>query len=67
MVEFFNTIYKPETPVHIAYRAGYSGSEKIVITDIKGLKNTIDTEKEKNLFLVFVGPCLTDTAKAHRH
>ncbi|NLD37725.1 MAG: hypothetical protein GX654_12735 [Desulfatiglans sp.] len=67
MVEFFNAVYKPDTPVHIVYRAGYSGSEKIVITDIKGLKNTIDTEKEKNLFLVFVGPCLTDTAKAHRH
>jgi precorrin-4 methylase/DMSO/TMAO reductase YedYZ molybdopterin-dependent catalytic subunit len=67
MVEFFNTIYKPETPVHIAYRAGYSASEKIVITDIKGLKDTIDTEKEKNLFLVFVGPCLEASAVAHRH
>ncbi|MBN1905862.1 MAG: hypothetical protein JW927_12270 [Deltaproteobacteria bacterium] len=67
MVDFFNTIYKPDTPVHVAYRAGYSGSEKIVITDIKGLKNTIDTEKEKNLFLVFVGPCLEASAIAHRH
>jgi precorrin-4 methylase len=55
MADLFNTIYKHDTPVHIAYRAGYSGSEKIVITDIKGLKSTIDSEKEKNLFLVFVG------------
>jgi precorrin-4 methylase len=67
MADFFNTVYKPDTPVHIAYRAGYSGSEKIVVTDIKGLKSTIDSEKEKNLFLVFVGPCLEASSKAHRH
>lgn len=65
--EFFNSIYKADTPVHIAYRAGYSASEKVVITNIKEMKNVIDSETEKNLFLVFVGPCLTDTAKAHRH
>ena len=67
LIEFFNTAYKSDIPVHIAYRAGYSGSEKVVITDLKGLKNTIDSEKEKNLFLVFIGPCLDSSAKAHRH
>ena len=67
LVEFLNTAYKADTPVHIAYRAGYSGSEKVVITDIKGLKDTIDSEKEKNLFLVFIGPCLDASAKANRH
>jgi precorrin-4 methylase/DMSO/TMAO reductase YedYZ molybdopterin-dependent catalytic subunit len=65
--EFFNKVYKVDTPVHIAYRAGYSGSEKVVITNIKEMKNVIDSEAEKNLFLVFVGPCLTDSVKAHRH
>ena len=67
IVKFFNSVYAPDTQVHIAYRAGYSGSEKIIITDIKGLKNTIDSETEKNLFLVFIGPCLNSTVKAHRH
>ena len=67
LVEFFDNIYESDIPVHIAYRAGYSGSEKVVVTDLKGLKNTIDSEKEKNLFLVFIGPCLDSSAKAHRH
>ena len=67
LVEFFNKIYDSKTPVHIAYRAGYSGSEKVVVTDLKGIKNTIDSEKEKNLFLVFIGPCLDSSMKAHRH
>jgi precorrin-4 methylase len=67
LVEFFNSVYKADTPVHIAYRAGYSASEKVVITNIKEMKTVIDSESEKNLFLVFVGPCLTDLAKAHRH
>lgn len=67
LVRFFNTAYKADTPVHIAYRAGYSGSEKVVVTDLKGLKKTIDSEKEKNLFLVFIGPCLDSSMKAHRH
>lgn len=67
LIEFFDAGYASDTPVHIAYRAGYSGSEKVVVTNLKGLKNTIDSEKEKNLFLVFVGPCLDASAKAHRH
>ena len=67
LVKFFDTVYKADTPVHIAYRAGYSGSEKVVVTDLKRLKKTIDSEKEKNLFLVFIGPCLDSSMKAHRH
>lgn len=67
ILDFFNETYKADTPVHIVYRAGYSDSEKIVITDIKGLGNRIESEKEKNLFLVFIGPCLDISAKAHRH
>lgn len=66
LVKFFNDSYKGNTPVHIAYRAGYSASEKIVRTDLKGLKKTINSEKEKNLFLVFIGPCL-EASKANRH
>ncbi len=67
LAEFFKAAYEPGTPVHIAYRAGYSGSEKVAITDIEGLMATIEAEKEKDLFLVFIGPCLEESAKANRH
>jgi len=67
LIEFFKESYEPGVPVHIVYRAGYSGSEKVVRTDLEGLQSAVDTEKEKNLLLVFIGPCLKETAKAHRH
>ncbi|MBN2321460.1 MAG: hypothetical protein JXR49_20445 [Acidobacteria bacterium] len=67
LVEFFKASYEADTPVHIAYRAGYSGSEKVVRTDLEGILDTYEAEKEKNLFLLFIGPCLEASAKAHRH
>jgi len=41
--------------VNIVYRAGYSDSEKVVRTDLKGLKNAIEAEKEKDLFSCLSG------------
>jgi precorrin-4 methylase len=67
LVEFFNTCYEPTVPVHIAYRAGYSGSEKVVRTTLEGLLSAVEAEKEKDLYLVYIGPCLDASAKAHRH
>jgi len=67
LIEFFQTAYEPGVPVGIVYRAGYSSSEKVVRTDLKGLKSAIDAEKEKDLFLVFLGPCLNASSKAERH
>ncbi|NLA75604.1 MAG: hypothetical protein GX846_09080, partial [Deltaproteobacteria bacterium] len=34
---FFKDIYDMNTPVHIIYRAGYSGSEKLVRTTLEGM------------------------------
>jgi precorrin-4 methylase len=67
VIEFFKASYRSNVPVHIVYRAGYSGSEKIIRTDLEGMKSAIDAEEEKSLFLVFVGPCLDKSAKAQRH
>jgi precorrin-4 methylase len=67
LLEFFKTAYEPSVPVNIVYRAGYSDSEKVVRTDLKGLKDAIDAEKEKDLFLVFLGPCLDASSKAEKH
>jgi len=67
LIEFFNTIYKPTVPVNIVSRAGYSGNERVVRTDLKGLKDAIQAEKEKDLMILFLGPCLDAASKAHRH
>jgi precorrin-4 methylase len=66
MAGFLKDAYETETPVHIIYRAGYSAKEKIVRTNLDGLTGVINEEKEKHLFLLFIGPCL-NSAKAHRH
>jgi precorrin-4 methylase len=66
LIKLFKKSYKPGTPVHVAYRAGYSGSEKVVKTDLDGLQDVIEREPEKNLFLIYIGPCL-ESERAHRH
>lgn len=63
---FFKKSYKPDVPVHIAYRAGYSSSEKVIETNIKGFEDVINLEPEKNLFLLYIGPCL-ESNRAHRN
>jgi precorrin-4 methylase len=67
LINLFKKSYESDVPVHVVYRAGYSGGEKVIRTDLEGLKKTIDAEKEKELFLVFIGPCLDASSKAHRH
>ena len=67
LVDFFKASYEKDVPVDLVYRAGYSGSEKVVQTNLENLKSTWEAEKEKSLFLLFVGPCLNESAKAHRH
>lgn len=67
LIEFFNTIYDPGVPVNMVYRAGYSGGEKVVRTDLKGLKSAVDAEEEKDLMILFLGPCLDASSKSHRH
>ncbi|MBN2420364.1 MAG: hypothetical protein JXL81_13325, partial [Deltaproteobacteria bacterium] len=66
LTKFFKDSYKSDTPVKLVYRAGYSGSEKVIETDINNFKDIIMKETEKNLFLVYIGPCL-ESAMAHRN
>ncbi len=58
LADFLKETYGKDTPVHIVYRAGYSGSGKTVITDVSGMEEAVNREPEKHLFLLFVGPCL---------
>jgi len=65
LVEFFNTVYAATVPVSIVFEAGYSGREKVVRTDLRGLSDAI--KEENDLFLLFLGPCLDAKSRAHRH
>ena len=50
--------YPAQTPVHIAYRAGYSNSERVVKTVLGDLITTAEREKEKFLGVIYIGPAL---------
>jgi precorrin-2 methylase len=63
LMGFFNSCYDKETLVTLVYNAGYSGSEKIVETNLNNFQQEAAKEKEKWLGLIYIGPCL-DTAKA---
>jgi precorrin-4 methylase len=65
--EFFGTAYPADAPAAVVFEAGYSGLEKVVRTDVRGFRGAVEEEKEKDLFLLFLGPCLEAGAKPHRH
>ena len=58
LMGFFDSCYDKETLVTLVYNAGYSGSEKVVETNLKNLQKEADKEKEKWLGLIYIGPCL---------
>jgi precorrin-4 methylase len=58
VVEFLK-YYNGQTPVYLAYKAGYSGSEHLIQTTLEGLQKAVDDYPEKFLGLIYVGPCLT--------
>ena len=66
LIGFFNGCYPEKTPVHLVYRAGYMGSEKVVKTDLQGLELTVGKEPEKHLVLIYIGPCV-ESKKAMKH
>jgi precorrin-4 methylase len=51
----FLKYYADTTPVHMAYRVGYSGSEKIIKTTPADVE---EKEQEKFLGRIYIGPCL---------
>jgi hypothetical protein len=58
LMDFFNSCYDEKTLVTLVYSAGYSGSEKIVETNLKNLQQEANKETEKWLGLIYIGPCL---------
>jgi precorrin-4 methylase len=55
----FLKYYNGQTPVYLAYKAGYSGSEHLIQTTLDGLQKAADDYPEKFLGLIYVGPCLS--------
>lgn len=62
VVEFLK-YYNGQTPVYLAYKAGYSGSEHLIQTTLDGLQKAADDYPEKFLGLIYVGPCLASLNK----
>jgi precorrin-4 methylase len=54
----FLKYYKETTPVHLAYRAGYSDSEKLIKTTLAEAPDVAEKEQEKFLGMIYIGPCL---------
>lgn len=59
LVHLFREYYPGETSASLVYKAGYSGSERMVMTTIDRLVETAGLEKEKFLGLIYIGPCLS--------
>lgn len=57
--------YPSGTPAYVAYKVGYTGSERLIESDIEGLQEVVDKEKEKLLGVIYIGPCLSNEAKLH--
>jgi len=67
LVPEFIRYYDPETPVFLAYKAGYSGSEHLIPTTLEGLIKAANAYHEKFLGLIYVGPCLAPEKKEFCH
>jgi precorrin-4 methylase/DMSO/TMAO reductase YedYZ molybdopterin-dependent catalytic subunit len=59
--------YKDKTPVYLAYKSGYSGSEHLIQTTLDSLQKAVDGYHEKFLGLIYVGPCLVLNKKELCH
>ena len=58
LVPLLQKHYPAQTPVSIAYRAGYSNSERVVKTSLGDLIRVAEREKEKFLGVIYIGPAL---------
>ena len=63
LVAEFLKYYGGKTPVHLAYKAGYSGSERLIQTTLDGVQKAAHDHHEKFLGLIYVGPCLASLNK----
>jgi precorrin-4 methylase len=58
LIPLLNKYYKDSTPISIAYNAGISRSEQLVRSTLKDILSKTDKEQEKNLGMIYIGPCL---------
>ena len=63
LVAEFLKYYGGKTPVHLAYKAGYSGSERLIQTTLDAVQKAAHDHHEKFLGLIYVGPCLASLNK----
>jgi precorrin-4 methylase len=59
LVVEFSKHYNGHTPVYLAYKSGYSGSEHLIQTTLDGLQKAAHDYPEKFMGLIYVGPCLS--------
>jgi precorrin-4 methylase/DMSO/TMAO reductase YedYZ molybdopterin-dependent catalytic subunit len=58
LMPLFRKYYPEETPVIVVYRAGYSDSERVVKTTFATVMKETESESEKHLGMIYIGPCL---------
>ena len=63
LVAEFLKYYGGKTLVHLAYKAGYSGSERLIQTTLDAVQKAAHDHHEKFLGLIYVGPCLASLNK----
>jgi precorrin-4 methylase len=67
LIPEFKKHYEGGTPVCLAYKAGYAGSEHLIRTTLDGVQKAADEYHEKFLGLIYVGPCLSVEKKEFCH
>jgi len=54
----FKKYYPGTTQVNVVYRAGYSGSRRLIRTTLNEVLGITEKENEKHLGMIYIGPCL---------
>lgn len=58
LIPLFRKYYPEQTPIIVVYRAGYSDSERVVKTTFADIMKETESEAEKHLGMIYIGPCL---------
>ena len=58
LMPMFRKYYPEKTSVYLVYRAGYSDSERVVKTTFADVMKETESEAEKHLGMIYIGPCL---------
>jgi precorrin-2 methylase len=58
LMPLFKKYYPGTTQVNVVYRAGYSGSKRLIRTTLNEVLGITEKENEKHLGMIYIGPCL---------